>query len=144
MTRGAVILAMVSALFLGVSLGFMSGVVFSRHLLLERHLSWHEWRGGRHGAPGLPSSRALLPHLAEMLDLTPAQGDSVRDEIERTRADFAQVRDSLHARIERHLTPAQRERWRALMRERRLGELRGPGSMREHEMMDGVPRAPRR
>src|SRR5439155_21786810 len=46
MTRGAVILAMVSALFLGVSLGFMSGVVFSRHLLLERHLSWHEWRGG--------------------------------------------------------------------------------------------------
>ena len=126
MTRGAVILAMVSALFLGVSLGFMSGVVFSRHLLLERHLPWHEWRGGRHGAPGLPSSRALLPHLAEMLDLTPAQGDSVRDEIERTRADFAQVRDSLHARIERHLTPAQRERWRARMRERRLGELRRP------------------
>jgi hypothetical protein len=139
MTRGAVILAMVSALFLGVSLGFMSGVVFSRHLLLERHLSWHEWRGGRHSAPGLPSSRALLPHLAEMLDLTPAQGDSVRGEIERTRADFAQVRDSLHARIERHLTPAQRERWRAQMRERRLGELRGrdPRTLRAEPGREG-------
>ena len=34
MTRVAVIMAMISALCLGVSLGFMGGVMFSRHVLL--------------------------------------------------------------------------------------------------------------
>jgi hypothetical protein len=60
-----------------------------------------------------------------MLDLTPEQASAIRGEVEATRTDFAQVRDSLHARIERHLTPAQRDRWREMVEERPPGAPRG-------------------
>lgn len=124
MNRAAVILAVVSALCLGAAFGFMGGVMFSHHMLRNGHLpmfpgpGMHEgppW-GMRHGPGmrGMPSPRAILPHLRRMLDLTPAQADAIRAEIERTRGDFDTVRDSLHARIERHLTPEQRERFRRM------------------------------
>jgi hypothetical protein len=79
----------------------------------------------RHGPPGEPSSRFIVPHLQRMLDLTPDQADAIRKEVEASRADFAQVRDSLHAHIERHLTPAQRDRWREMVKEGPPGEPRG-------------------
>jgi len=126
MTRTALVLAMVSALFLGGSVGFMSGVVFSRHHLM--HASAADWRGpgGPRRGPGRhPGLRELLPHLQERLGLAPDQVDAIRGEIEHSRADFDQVRDSLHARIERHLTPEQRGRWLELVRERHEGEPRG-------------------
>jgi hypothetical protein len=126
MTRAALVLAVVSTFCLGGSLGFLGGVWFTHdHLVHERRLDWRHGRGERRGAPGPPSPRELVPHLTRLLDLTPAQADSIGAEIERTRADFADVRDSLHARIERHLTPAQRDRWRAAVRERGPGEPRG-------------------
>ena len=128
MTRLAVILAVVSALCLGVAAGFLGGVVVSHHLMgggspflpgsgFGRH-GPRMMREGPGGPGGMPSPRAATAHLQRVLDLTPAQADAIRDEIERTRGNFAQVRDSLHARIERHLTPAQRERWRSMVRER--------------------------
>ena len=133
------IVAVISALCLGVSLGFMGGVMFSHHLLGGGGLhgmdfGHHGWRGFRHGAPGppgVPSPRAIVPHLTRMLDLTPAQADAIRGEIERTRGDFAQVRDSLHVRIERHLTPAQRDKWREVSRERNFD---GPGGRDPHSL----------
>lgn len=123
MNRTAVILAVVSALCLGAAFGFTGGMVFSHHFLM-RHgggmgSGWPEgppW-AERHRPPGfrgIPSPRAILPHLRRMLDLTPAQADAIRSEIERTRGDFDTVRDSLHARIERHLTPEQRDRFRRI------------------------------
>jgi hypothetical protein len=133
-TRAAVIVAAVSALCLGVSLGFMGGVMFSRHMLLGGRpegmgFGRHPWRMFHHGAaggPGTPSPRMLVPRLQRLLDLTPEQTDAIRAEIERSRGDFAQVRDSLHARIERHLTAPQRDRWRSMSRERNPG---GPGGL---------------
>ena len=133
------IVAVVSALCLGASLGFMSGVMFSRHMLLDgrpsemgfgRH-SWRMFHHGPPGPPGTPSPRKLVPHLQRLLDLTPEQADAVRGEIERSRGDFAQVRDSLHARIERHLTPSQRDRWRSVERDRNPG---GPGGLDPHNL----------
>ena len=127
MTKAAVILAVVSALCMGAALGFMVGVLTSRHFLaggpplphsFMRHLP-RMFHDGLHGPAGMPSARAATEHLQRLLDLTPAQADAVRAEIERTRDDFAQVRDSLHARIERHLTAQQRERWLRVVRERR-------------------------
>lgn len=139
MTRAAIIVAMVSALCLGVSLGFMGGVMFSRHALLGgrspdmgfgRH-SGRMFHHGPTGPPGTPSPRMLVPRLQRLLDLTPEQADAIRGEIERSRGDFAQVRDSLHARIERHLTPPQRERWRSFERERNPGD---PGGFDPHNL----------
>jgi hypothetical protein len=126
MTRTAVIVAVVSALCIGSAIGFAGGVLFSHHALgMGFRYEPREFHDRRGGPPGEPSPRMLVPRLVHMLDLTPQQADSIRDEIEASRADFAQVRDSLHARIERHLTPAQRDRWRETMKERRSGDPRG-------------------
>jgi hypothetical protein len=119
MNRVTVIVAMISALCIGSALGFAGGVLFSHHALG----SSPRFEGGgprfaRRGPPGEPSPRSIVPHLVRMLDLSPEQADAIRGEVEASRADFAQVRDSLHARIERHLTPAQRDRWREMVRER--------------------------
>jgi len=126
MTRVTLIVAMISALCLGSALGFAAGVVFSHHAMgLERHFEPRGERFGRRGPPGEPSARIIVPHLVRMLDLTPEQASAIRGEVEATRTDFAQVRDSLHARIERHLTPAQRDRWREMVEERPPGAPRG-------------------
>jgi hypothetical protein len=126
MTRAAVILAMVSALCLGTSIGFAVGLLFAHHHMeLWPRYAMHGFHGERHGPPGEPSPRAIIPRLTGMLDLSPQQADAIRGEVEASRTEFAQVRDSLHARIERHLTPAQRDRWRTIVRERHPGEPRG-------------------
>src|SRR5215475_6611407 len=104
MSRTTVIVAMISALCLGSALGFAGGVLFSHHAMAEfPRMGGHGFRGERRGPPGEPSPRSIVPHLQRMLDLTPEQTVAIRAEVESTRADFAEVRDSLHARIERHL-----------------------------------------
>jgi len=126
MTRVTVIVAMVSALCIGAAMGFAGGVLFSHHAMdMSPHMGGRGFRFERRGPPGEPSPRSIVPHLVRMLDLTPAQADAIRAEVEASRSDFAQVRDSLHARIERHLTPAQRDRWREMLREHPPGEPRG-------------------
>jgi hypothetical protein len=128
MNRGTLILALVSALCLGGSLGFVSGVVFTRYHFRgdgpdHGHGRRIERRGG-FGERGVPSPRRLVPHLQRLLDLTPEQTEAIRVEIESTRGEFAKVRDSMHVRIGRHLTPKQRERWIDVMKEH-PGEPRG-------------------
>ena len=126
MTRAAVIIAVLSALLVGAAMGLVGGIVFTHHVLphfMSRHGGEMRWR---HGPPGGPSPRELLPRFTRMLDLEPAQVDSIREEIERSRGDFDAVRESLHVRIERHLTPKQRERMRVLIRERHPGDFGGP------------------
>ena len=140
MTRVTVIVAMVSALCMGLALGFAGGVLFAHHAF-----EWGPRRGERgmrierRGPPGEPSPRMIVPHLTRMLDLTPEQAEAIRVEVEASRADFAQVRDSLHARIERHLTPAQRDRWRTMVKEGPPGAPRGrdPQRFRAEPGMEG-------
>src|SRR5262245_48350068 len=132
MTRVAVIVATVSALFLGMSMGCAGGLLFSHfHAGLHPRFVTRGFRGDRRGPPGIPSPPLIVPHLVRMLDLTPAQADAIRDEIEASRSQFAAVRDSLHERIERHLTAAQRQRWRDMVVERYPGETRGRAPHRE-------------
>jgi len=140
MNRGSVILAVVSALFLGISLGFMGGVMFSHHSFNwgGARGAWHQRGPGRagprgaEGMHGMPSTRVILPWLERTLDLTPVQVEAIRSEIKKSQADLAGVHDSLHVRIARHLTPAQRERFDRVVKERFPGEHRGrrPHSLR--------------
>jgi hypothetical protein len=126
MTRAAMILAAVTALCIGISIGFAGGLLFAHHHMeFGSRYAMHGFRGDRRGPPGEPSSRAIIPHLTHLLDLTPEQAEAIRGEVEASRTQFADARDSLHARIERHLTPAQRDRWRTIVRERHPGDPRG-------------------
>jgi len=132
MNRAALVLALVSALCLGSALGFMGGVVFARYHLdgnRSPHFAQRMHRMGRRdaGEHGIPSARHMVPRLQRRLGLSENQSEAIRGEIERTRGEFANVRDSLHARIARHLTPEQGERWRHMVRERIPGEPRGRG-----------------
>lgn len=140
MNRPTLILALVSALCLGGAFGFMGGVVFT-HYHLRHHDGRDDFERGRRfgrrgpdgpGDRGVPSPRNILSHLQRMLDLTPEQSEAIRKEIEGTRGEFARVRDSLHTRIERHLTPQQIATWReAMARERNPGE---PGGRDPHTL----------
>lgn len=136
MNRAAIVLAVVSALCLGASFGFMGGVMFSRHVMHGGPRLGFLGHNGHDGAGrweqrvpsshrGMPSPRALLPRLKRILDLTPAQSDAIRGELEHSRGDFDLVRDSLHARIERHLNAEQRERFRRMASERHTDSTRG-------------------
>ena len=138
MNRATVIVAVISALCLGSALGFAGGVLFSHHLMAPFPPMGGRGSHERRGPPGEPSARFIVPHLERMLDLTPEQAEAIRTEVESTRADFAEVRDSLHARIERHLTPAQRDRWREMVREGPPGEPRGRDPRRPHRAEPGM------
>jgi len=147
MTRGPVILALVSALFLGAALGFMGGVMFTKHHFVgggPRMMTRLHGRGP--GGPGdmhaMPSTRVILPWLERTLDLTPAQVEAIRAEITKSRADLEGVHDSLHVRIARHLTPEQRERFNRVVKERFPGEYRGrrPHNLRFESGEKGDPR----
>jgi hypothetical protein len=137
-------LALVSSLFLGVSLGFMGGVLFTNHQFggrgtFERRVHGQSRRGPAMGV--VPSTR-VLPWLQRSLTLAPAQVDSIRSEIQRSRGDLKLVHDSLHVRIARHLTPAQRERFRGLLSERFPDDHRGrrPRLIRAEPGSEGEPK----
>lgn len=123
MNRGALALLVLSVALGALALGLVAGTLVGR---AGWRTGWHgpgSWR--RHGPAG-PSARIVVPRLGAELGLSPAQQDSVRADIERTRSEFQAVRESLRARIERHLTAEQRARWRELLRERHPGETGGP------------------
>ncbi len=143
MNRAAVILALVSALCLGASLGFVSGIVFTRYHLRDDGLSHFDERRARmmhRGGPeehGVPSARFLVPRLQRVLGLSREQAEAIRIEIDSTRGEFAKVRDSLHVRIARHLTPEQLRHWRSMMlRERFPGGPR-PRTLRAEPGREG-------
>ncbi len=145
MNRPALVLALVSALFLGASLGFMGGVLFANQHFggprIVRRL--HDpRRGGPPDVRMMPSPRVILPWLRRELDLSDVQVEAIRGEIVRSRDELASVHDSVHTRIARHLTPEQRERFRRLMSERFPGEHRGrrPRSLRAAPGSEGDPR----
>lgn len=132
MSRPVLILAVVSAMFTGLALGFMGGVFFSHHMVMRGQLGWpmrlHEPRmmhGPRHGLMAPPPARMVIPQLKRALGLSPDQVRAIRAELERSSDQMAAERDTLRTRIARHLTPDQRERFDRMLMERHPGEFRG-------------------
>ncbi len=134
MNRFVVILAVCSAMCLGLAMGFAGGVMFSHHMAMRGSFGWPMHMGGPRflhgdggGRPfmGPPPARVVMPHLRRMLDLSDSQVVQIRIELEHTSDQMATERDSLHDRIARHLTPAQRERFDQMLRERHPGDFRG-------------------
>jgi len=152
MNRGVIALAVGSALCMGIALGFLGGVFFSRQMLLHGEGGWGPrrierrivFRGPEEGPeapraerPGMPpgerglerpAPRMALRHLQRVLDLTPAQSEAIRAEFDRTAERMGSERDSLHARISSHLTPAQRDRFDRMLRDRFPGMIHGLGA----------------
>jgi Spy/CpxP family protein refolding chaperone len=108
--RGLLLAVMASALF-GVTCGLIGGLVIERVLLRHGpHGPWGPLPFEHHG----PHTGPPLDRLTRDLQLTDTQRDHIQAAIERTRLEGRAVRESLRARIERELTPEQRERFKAL------------------------------
>jgi hypothetical protein len=131
--RGLVI-AVVAALVVGFSAGLIAGIVFMRigaplppPFAALRHMGpggVHERGPAGMGPMGMgPGSRTgpggLMARLERELDLTPVQRERILAALRDVRAHHLALRESTHVAIERELTPAQRERWRAMETEYR-------------------------
>lgn len=81
---------------------------------------------GGPGGPDHPGPARLMPRLREALDLSEAQVAKIEPILAEAHRSMSTTRDSLRARIDRELTPEQRERWRRLEARRGFpGETRG-------------------
>jgi hypothetical protein len=138
--RQGLVLALVATFLIGASLGLMSGILFTYYQ--------HRGPGFMHGGPppGGPlegpgrhgmGPGAMLPRLREALDLTDEQIALIEPILKEGHANMNATRDSLRARIDRVLSPEQRERWRRLEARRGFpGETRGPLG-RTHRALPG-------
>lgn len=137
MNRPAIVIALVAAFLIGASLGLMGGILFA---MQQRppHAAWLE-RGPGRGEPGVfepPGEAAgrrvvrnvmVMRRMRETLDLTDEQAARIGPLVEETHRTMGAARESLRVRIERELTPGQRERWRRFEARRGFpGEARGP------------------
>lgn len=135
MNRAAIVIALVATFLIGASLGLMGGIFFAMHqrpFHAELRARGTFPPGPGPGLLGPPDRRVMrhvmvMPRLREALDLTDAQAAAIEPLVEETHRTMGAARDSLRARIERVLTPEQRERWRRLEERRGFpGEKRGP------------------
>ncbi len=115
--RGIAI-AVVASLIVGFAIGLVAGISFLR--FGPRHFGPRHGRMEAFGPMGMgPGTRGgprpLIGRLDRDLGLTKEQHDHILAALERLRAQHLALRDSTHAAIERELTPAQREKWRALV-----------------------------
>lgn len=137
MNRPVVVVALVAAFLIGASLGLMGGILFA---MQQRppHAAWLG-RGAGPREPGVLGrvgrevgrrvvrNVVVMRRLREALDLSDAQAARIAPLIEQTHAAMGAERESLRVRIDRVLTPEQRERWRRLEARRGFpGETRGP------------------
>lgn len=128
-TRGLVI-ALAASFVVGFSAGMVGGIVFSLSIPPSFHPPFgrHEAEGGPRG-PRFP----ILHALESRLNLSPEQRDRIEAILDSSRVSFEAVRESTRARVERTLTPEQRERWKTMdkriMRERRGPDPREPWRM---------------
>jgi hypothetical protein len=121
-TRGLVI-AIVASLIVGVSTGMVAGVLILRFTPVLRPMP-----PGPPGFPGRPmfgpgspadpmaadGQRMLLLRLSDDLDLDAGQRARVMAVLESARVARDAARESVRVRIERELTPQQREEWRRI------------------------------
>lgn len=138
MNRPVIVIALVAAFLIGASLGLVSGILFTMQLH-RPPAGFLAGRGRGMGEPGILGRvggevgrrvvrhALVMPRLREALDLTDEQVARIEPLVEETHRAMGAARDSLRARIERVLTPEQRERWRRLEARRGFpGEPRGP------------------
>jgi hypothetical protein len=151
-TRASIIIALIATFLIGVSLGLMGGIVFGMHYRGPRPPWSMSERGPRTpGTFGGTERRVMrhsivMPRLREALDLSDAQAARIEPLIEDAHKAMGAARESLQVRIERVLTPEQRERWRRLQASRSFsGESRGPRGEgdRAHRAQPGVEGEPR-
>ena len=137
MNRTAIIVALVAAFLIGASLGLTGGILF----MFAQHRPGAAAYGrggpppggpgmfggpGGPGVPGHPGPDRLMPRLREALDLSDEQVAKIEPILAEAHRTMTTTRDSLRARIDRELTPEQRERWRRLEARRGFpGETRG-------------------
>jgi len=148
-SRTAIVIALVATFLIGASLGLMGGILFS----MTRHRPpvpfWVESGRGsglfHRGRPAVPPggdraearSARILRRMRDSLDLTDAQVAQIRPLIEEAHQSMGAARDSLRVRIDRVLTPEQRDRLRRLEARRGVpGEPRGPAG-RAHRAQPG-------
>jgi len=135
--RPVIVLALVATFLIGASLGLMGGFLFATSQR-PPHAAWLE-RGRGPGGPGVfgrvgeevgrrvVRNVMVMPRLREALDLTDEQAARIEPLVNETHRAMGAARESLRVRIERVLTPEQRERWRRLEATRGFpGEPRGP------------------
>ncbi|MGH7740703.1 MAG: hypothetical protein ACRENS_01625 [Candidatus Eiseniibacteriota bacterium] len=122
-TRRDLVMVALAAFLFGGTAGLLGGMVGARILTNVGMRVSGEMRPP--GAPfwrimrrpsndGPPGPPPVLGRLANVLDLTPAQRESISVVLERSRGRFDALRDSLDAQIEARLTEAQREQWRMM------------------------------
>jgi Spy/CpxP family protein refolding chaperone len=116
-SRGGLIIAMLSALLFGATVGLLGGVAFTR-CVLDQPMGAHGI-GRPWGRRPMPMPGLLMLRLERELKLTDAQRHQIQDVLDHARSDFGALRDSTHARLERVLTPEQQTRWHQLELERR-------------------------
>lgn len=116
-TRGLVI-AIIASLVVGISGGLVAGIVIMRYA--------SPWRRGPPPPPRPPfflpggdpmaedGRRVLIARLEDELELSAAQRARVMEVLEGARVAREAARESVRVRIERELTPQQREQWRDL------------------------------
>jgi hypothetical protein len=115
MNRWALVLSLVVATLLGCAMGFIGSVIMARATFGEMPPMFAHRDHGGPGGPGGPENHgARFERLAHALDLTPEQVARLKPRVEATRKQFDALRDSMHAQIDRELTPAQREKFKKL------------------------------
>lgn len=138
MNRPAVVLALVATFLIGVSLGVLSGFFLSTAFhrppprfagMRERGFGGPGMRERAEGSVGRVRLRhtLVMPRLREALDLSDEQVATIAPLVDEAHRAMGAARESLRVRIERVLSPGQRERWRELETRRGYpGEPRGP------------------
>lgn len=125
-TRRDLVMVAIAAFLFGGAAGIVGGIVGARMVMhLGRYMAdpmrapGGPYWGMRHPGPppgGPPGPPPVLRRLERVLDLSPAQRESIGVVLERSRGRFDTLRDSLDRQIEAQLTPAQGEQWRAMRR----------------------------
>lgn len=147
MSRAAIAVALVATFLIGASLGLMGGIAFmARHrppmpFWVEAGRGSPSMRFHPGGPMGSASGEArrthVLARMREALDLTDAQVAQIGPLIEQAHRSMGAARDSLRERIDRVLTPAQRDRLHRLEARRGVpGEPRDPDG-RAHRALPG-------
>jgi Spy/CpxP family protein refolding chaperone len=120
MNRWALVLSLVVAMLLGCAMGFIGSVMMARATFGEMPPMFAGGPFGHHGpggpgGPGGPENHgARFERLVHALDLTPDQVARLKPRVEATRKQFDALRDSMHAQIDRELTPVQRVKFKKL------------------------------
>jgi len=115
-SRGGLIIAMLSALLFGATVGLLGGVAFTRCVLDRPGAGAFAGSWGRRPAP-MPG--LLMLRLERELKLSDAQRHQIQEVLDHARSEFGAARDSTRARLERVLTPEQQTRWHQMELERR-------------------------